>query len=255
MFAYNWIGLLLCVIGVFMVGLANVLGQKSDAGENAGSGNDDEGLLIFGMSLVMAGQVVQAAQVIAEEYLMKDVNLPAMQIVGWEGLWGTLMMFVIVYPVLYLIPGQDNHHLEDPIDTAVMLAHNQELLGIVFLYLASCGTFNATGIMITSSLSAVHRMMLDASRTAVIWAFGLTVGSLYPDSPFGEKWTAWSPLQLAGFLVIVCGQATYGEVLRIPCIKYPPAPAATLVSEQFASPGALGLASPLPRERYDNTGR
>ena len=36
---------------------------------------------------------------------------------------------------------------------------------VVVIYLFSCGTFNITGIAVTGALSAVHRMMLDASRT------------------------------------------------------------------------------------------
>jgi len=39
---------------------------------------------------------VQAAQVIAEEWLMKDVDLPSVQIIGLKGFWGLLMMVVIV---------------------------------------------------------------------------------------------------------------------------------------------------------------
>ena len=36
---------------------------------------------------------------------------------------------------------------------------------VVIIYLFSCGTFNITGIAVTGALSAVHRMMLDASRS------------------------------------------------------------------------------------------
>ena len=49
------------------------------------------------MGMVLLGQVVQAAQVVAEEWLMKGMDLPPMQIVGWEGIWGSLMMILIVY--------------------------------------------------------------------------------------------------------------------------------------------------------------
>lgn len=38
---------------------------------------------------------------------------------------------------------------------------------VVLIYLFSCGTFNITGIAVTGALSAVHRMMLDASRTCL----------------------------------------------------------------------------------------
>jgi len=240
MYSFNWFGLGLVMLGITTVGYSNVLGSEEQP--SAGSPSS----IVFGMSLVMLGQVVQAAQVIAEEWLMKDVDLPAMQIIGWEGAWGTLMMLALVYPLLKLIPGGDNGSLEDPIDTAVMLENSPHLQALVLLYLFSCGTFNATGIAVTGALSAVHRMMLDASRTTVIWAFGLAVHYHWdPTSPFGEAWTPYSYMQLVGFAVVVTGQAIYGEVLRVPGFWYPPA---ANLDAQFASPGALMLASPLPRE-------
>lgn len=247
LFPHHYIGLALCVSGVILVGMASVWGAP--ASEDS-SQNDALGM-VFGMTLVMAGQVVQAAQVIAEEWLMKDVDLPMMQIVGFEGIWGVLMMFIIVYPILYIIPGPDHGSMESAADTFVMLSNSPELLQCVALYLFSCGTFNATGIAVTGALSAVHRMMLDASRTTVIWAFGLYVHyNVDANSKFGEAWTDYSYLQLIGFLVLVLGQSVYGEVLRLPCLRYPePAKDAS----QFASPGAMmHLASPLPPAReYD----
>lgn len=241
MYRFNWIGLGICVLGVTLVGLANVLGGSSSPGKNS-SGT---GGVILGMSLVMLGQVVQAAQVIAEEYLMKDVDLPATQVVGLEGFWGTLMMLWVVYPALYLMPGTDNGHVEDPFDTVVMLQNNPSLLIIVTIYLFSCGTFNVTGIAVSSVLSGVHRMMFDASRTMVIWAFGLMVHYYFdPNSPFGEELTNYSGLQLVGFVVLVLGQAIYGEVLKLPGLRYPEFFETNL---QPSPSQMLKLSSPLPR--------
>lgn len=247
MYAFNYLGLSLCVLGVTLVGASNVLGTTSEPDAQGEGEADETSRLILGMSLVVSGQVVQAAQVIAEEWLMKDVDLPAMQIIGFEGFWGFLMMILIVYPALYLIPGSDNGHMEDPIDTFVMIQNNPDLLKMMLLYLFSCGTFNATGIAVTGALSAVFRMMLDASRTTIIWGFGLTV-HYYVDanSPFGELWTPYSYMQLFGFLILVSGQAVYGGVVKVPGMWYPEPAAAPPV----CSPGsALLLTSPLPPER------
>merc|ERR1719210_2296164 len=102
------------------------------------------------------------------------------------------MMCIIVYPVLGSVPGDNMGVMESPYDTFVQLENNRWLQGLVVLFLFSCGTFNATGIAVTGALSAVHRMMLDASRTTVIWSIGLAVHYSNPDSPFGEAWTRYS---------------------------------------------------------------
>lgn len=244
LYAFNWFGLFLCVVGIATVGLANVLGAKGDDS----SGQSDAGALAFGMALTLIGQVVQAGQVIAEEWLMKDVDLPSVQIVGFEGFWGVVMMFLVVYPVLWVVPGSDGGHVEDLIDTVVMLSNSGPLMGCVITYLISCGAFNITGIQVTAALSAVHRMMMDASRTMVIWAFGLYVHYyVSPTSKCGESWNDYSYVQLAGFVVLLLGQTIYGGILKVPIFTYPtlppPDPAA------FTSPAAsIMLSSPLPRE-------
>mmetsp|Transcript_54388 Transcript_54388/g.100473 ORF Transcript_54388/g.100473 Transcript_54388/m.100473 type:complete len:400 (-) Transcript_54388:25-1224(-) len=239
--AYQWIGIAFCVVGVVLVGMANVLGDESSGGSDGSSVS----MLMFGMFLVLMGQVVQAAQVIAEEYLMKVVDLPGMQVVGLEGFWGMLMMIFVVYPALMLLPGDDHGHQEDIVDTLAMLGNNYNLLAVVGLYLFSCGSFNAFGIRITGYLSSVHRMMLDASRTTLIWAFGLMVHYRFdPESAFGEVWTQYSYMQLVGFVIIIFGQATYAEVLRLPCFKYPE-PEVAMIPSPYA---AVHLSSPLPRE-------
>ncbi|CAE8682784.1 unnamed protein product [Polarella glacialis] len=242
---YHWVGIVLCTVGIMVIGCASVLGSAASSGEHA----QDLHLVIFGMVLTLLGQVTQAAQVIAEEYLMKDVDLPAVEIVGFEGLWGLLMMVLIVYPALWLLPGSDHGHLEDPVDTYALVSNSQHLQCCVVLYLISCGTFNLAGIAVTGALSGIHRMMLDASRTMVIWAFCLFIHyRVDPRSPFGEAWTDHSLLQLGGFFVLIVGQAIYGEFIRIPGLKYPPP---NLMEDMYMpSPAAaMHMASPLPPRR------
>lgn len=249
MLAYHWLGLVLCVLGITIVGSASILGE-------GGSHKSVEGetwTTLFGMGCVLAGQVVQAAQVIAEEFFMKSLDLPAMHVVGYEGIWGVIQMCLIVYPILYVLPGDDHGHQEDVFDTLAMISNNQNLALIILAYLFSCSTFNATGIAITGALSAVHRTMLDASRTMLIWAFDLFIHyCIDPNSAFGEVWTEYSYLQLFGFAVLVLGQGIYGEVIKVPCLKYPPP--MPVDRSKWASPGNALLASPLPptRERADS---
>lgn len=237
--AFNIVGLTLCVVGVCTVGIASVSGGGADVGTDRGTSS-----LAFGIAMVLLAQVVQAAQVVAEEWLMKDVDLPMFQIVGWEGFWGCLMMLIVVFPLLQLLPGQDEGSMENTVDTLAMISNNHGVFLCCLTYIFSCATFNATGIAVTGALSAVHRMMLDASRTTVIWAFGLYVHYHYdPNSLFGEVWTPYSKYQLFGFVILVCGQAIYGEVLKLPGFNYPNA-----VLKGMESPAsALNFMSPLPR--------
>merc|ERR1712039_119160 len=159
-------------------------------------------------------------------------------------------MLMIVFPVLYAIPGNDNGHLEDELDSFAMLRSSAPLFSMILVYTFSCATYNMAGIAVTGALSAVHRVMLEAFRTSIVWIFGLTVHYCFdPASPFGEAWTPYSWMEVVGFGVLMLGQAVYGEMIRVPGLTYPEG---LTKPEAMASPGALkNLASPLPPERTD----
>lgn len=69
---------------------------------------------------------------------------------------------------------------------------------------------------VTQSLSCVHRTMLEASRTAVVWGVDLAINYFAPESGFGEQLNAYSALQLLGFVLLVLGQMIHSEIIRIP---------------------------------------
>lgn len=248
---FHWLGVLMCTLGIVLVGLASVWGSESQP-TNASAASQEENvqLMLFGMGLALGGQVVQAAQVIAEEYLLKEVDLPGLQIVGFEGIWGGLIMLIVVFPLLLWLPGSDHGHLEDEREAWSMVTSNPALLSTICIYTFSCAVYNMAGIAVTGALSAVHRVMLEAFRTSIVWIFGLSVHYFHDRrSPFGEAWTPWSWLEVCGFMVLMLGQAVYGEMLRLPCFTYPPG---AIDVSRMASPGNLrNLASPLPPMRKD----
>jgi hypothetical protein len=48
-------------------------------------------------------------------------------VIGCEGIWGTLLTVLVVYPLAYLLPGSDNGHFEDPFDAVHMIANSRSL--------------------------------------------------------------------------------------------------------------------------------
>lgn len=245
LWGFHWLGVMLCMVGVFLVGLASVWGQ-ADAGTDASADGGGHNMLLVGMSLALLGQVVQAGQVVAEEWLLVDMDLPGIQVVGFEGVWGVVVMLATVFPVLKLIPGSDHGCLEDDSSVVAMATSNNTIFAVMFVFWLSCGLYNVAGIAVTGALSAVHRVMLEAFRTSIVWVFGLGVHYLVDSaSPYGESWTAYSWLELVGFGVLMVGQVVYGQMVKVPGLAYP-AEEPTVVS--MASPGHLKhLASPLPR--------
>ena len=66
----------------------------------------------------MAVQAVQAAQITFEDYFMADLAIEPLQIVGWEGVFGTLFMVAILLPIVSVTPGEDGSGFhEDTLET------------------------------------------------------------------------------------------------------------------------------------------
>ncbi|KAF4662276.1 hypothetical protein FOZ61_002607 [Perkinsus olseni] len=213
---HHWAAVGLCFIAILIVGLANLM---SSAASTPSGG--DPALMLFGMLMIVVGQVVQAAQVVCEERLLKEWTVSPLQLVGMEGLWGCLLMLFLAFPVLQRIPGDDRGSLENTIDTITMLHNNPQLIVNLLIYFISILSYNISGVMVTYKLTAVHRTMIEASRTAVIWTVDLLIHYvILPDSEFGERWTSWSWVQLFGFVLLTYSQAAYSDVVKLPWFNY-----------------------------------
>lgn len=245
---HNWVGVTCCAGGILLVGASNIL---NSAGASAGHSTDG----LFGMGLVLSAQVIVACQIVAEEKLLKELSLPGMKIVGYEGVWGCLLCVCVVFPLCWVLPGQDNGHFEDVFDTFLMIRNSPSLHALVWLYVFSCATYNVSGMAVTSSLSAVHRTMLEASRTMAIWLVDLGV-HYFIDSGvgFGEAWLPYSGLQLLGFFVLIGGQSVYGGVIELPCRRCKPPRTVLSPVQRWESPSSVLSPMGLPPAIEDKSG-
>jgi hypothetical protein len=69
----------------------------------------------------------------------------------------------------------------------------------------SISFFNFAGISVTKQISATTRTVLDSVRTFIIWIFSLGIG-----------WQKFSPIQMAGFFVLILGMFLYNNVIIRP---------------------------------------
>jgi hypothetical protein len=44
-----------------------------------------------------------------------------------EGLWGTALALLLIYPIAYFVPGSDNGSYEDPWDAIAMIQNSKML--------------------------------------------------------------------------------------------------------------------------------
>merc|ERR1712226_18940 len=212
---WRWLGMFIILIGLIIVGVSDVI-YPSDL---TSDGGDHEQILdgipdeVLGDILVVAAQVVAGTQFVYEEAFIKKHNIPALKVVGWEGIFGVITLSIAMIPMNFIVVGPDWGHnprevLEDPIDGLTRIINSAPLMGALALTMISIAFFNFAGVSITRELGATNRKVLDSLRTLVIWAVSLAVG-----------WQAFFWLQPVGFVVLVAGMFVYNDILFIPMIR------------------------------------
>lgn len=122
-------------------------------------------------------------------------------------------MLLVVLPVVQLLPGAEGGGLhEDSIDTLHMLAGSHALRVAAAISLLSVAVYNIAGMIVTDSLGATTRTVLETTRTLFVWVVDLL---LFYSAPLegvqlGEPWTRHSWIQAVGFVVLVAGTLLYG---------------------------------------------
>lgn len=220
---YEWFGVIITVIALIMIGTAGIYiptyGEDSESEADKTTGGEK----VLGSLLVIASQLVQAGQIVTEEFVLKDVKMPALEIVGWEGIWGFLMMIFVAFPFALIVPGDKpsplGGSLECFLDSFIQLFTNGGVALTCGLFLIAVLFYNMFGMLVTSHSSAIYRTIFEAARTLLIWVVMLITAAA--GAPFGEVWCNWSWLELTGFILLVCSSFIYGGYWKLPFFSYP----------------------------------
>jgi drug/metabolite transporter (DMT)-like permease len=203
---FHVLGIVIILLGLVCVGLACINGDTS------GGTKHSQGQQILGICLIVAAQVVQAGQIVVEQHLLQNNNMPPALIVGTEGVWGTVVSLFIVLPAMEFIPNAEKTY-----DTLVMMGNNHNLIWGTIIYIIAILFYNLFGMRVTQQYTAVHRTILESVRTGCIWMTDLFI-YYQISSHYGEFWDNWSYVELGGFAFVLTGTFIYNQVIKIPCL-------------------------------------
>ena len=122
----------------------------------------------------------------------------------------------------------------------VFAGGNALLTSAMIAVVLSIAFFNFFGISVTKSLSAAHRMVLDSTRSVVVWIFSLAVAP-----PNGDP-QKFSWMQLLGFIILIAGSLVYYEILALPGLSAKKRPATLTANSSLSEAGPPLDASLLP---------
>ncbi|KAK3105041.1 hypothetical protein FSP39_015884 [Pinctada imbricata] len=201
-----WAGMFAVIAGLALVGVSDIVFES-------GNSQQDTNGIIAGDLLIIMAQIIVSVQMVYEEKFVTRYNVPAMQAVGWEGLFGFVILGLLNIAFYYVDAGAfsqlPDHKLEDPIDAFLQLGNNSIILTATIGNIVSIAFFNFCGISVTKELSATTRMVLDSIRTLVIWAVSLAL-----------IWQDFHVLQLFGFFLLIIGMFLYNNVVIVPAIQW-----------------------------------
>lgn len=224
---FQWCGVAIVMAALCIIGYACIHAENSDALTST------ESQKLLGVLLVFVAQLVQATQTVVEEHLLHDISASDMQIVGLEGFWGLLLCLTVALPLGSYLPYDGLH--EDTWDTFVMLKNNPQLCVLVVIYCLVILGFNVFAMRVTMYINSVTRNILDTVRTMFIWII-LTVVHYTVSDNYGEPWSSWSLVQLAGFVVLLSGLFIYYKVITLSCFEYPEDEAPVPVAPTLKAP-------------------
>jgi len=212
---FRWAGMGVVVAGVCMVGSADFLVQDSSGLSEAAVGD----------IIIVCAQVIAACQFVYEENYVKKYDLNPLQVVGSEGIFGFITLFIL-QTIFYLIPPIKNfslgnnpdEKLEDPTDAFTQMNNEPQLYAFMLLIILSIAFFNFAGVSITKYMSATTRKVLDTLRTLVIWGCTMLF-SVFSDNWVMPRMKDQFPLQVCGFFLLVVGIFLYSDVLIMPAIR------------------------------------
>lgn len=190
----EWIGILFIFIGLFIVGAADI--SMSVDGETPKLDK-----IIIGDILVVLAQVIIALQMVYEDKYANKFNIPALQVIGWEGIFGFITISVLLVP-MHFIQWNENHKMEDIPFALRQIGNDWRIVVSLLVSVLSFAVFNYSGLSLTKEKSAITRMVLDSLRTILVWAFELAF-----------EWKNFHYLQLLGFVVYLFGMCSYNDFL------------------------------------------
>lgn len=92
----------------------------------------------IGVFLILLSCVVQGSQYVFEEKLMTEENAAPLLVVGMEGVWGVLIMVLIVFPWAQMLPGSDQGAcLENLADSWIMVQNSETVRDQNYTQMAS----------------------------------------------------------------------------------------------------------------------
>lgn len=213
--SFKWVAVAICVAGLALAGSSEYM--------NFSKSNDNAGTILIGLSMSLVSEAMFAFQVSFDEVMMKKRHAHPTFCVGMEGVYGTIILIPVVLLAWLAIPGNQNGSYENLPDTFYRIGQSAVIGGFLAFYILDIFVVAIADATITKYLSGVHSSLVSVGRTIVVWVLELLLFYGAPEAiakQYGQKWDVYSPLKVAGFLVVVVSIFMYDAHIKLPFLDY-----------------------------------
>lgn len=212
---FKWVSVAVCVMGLALAGSSEYM-NMSRTSENAGT-------ILIGLSMSLVSEAMFAFQVIFDERMMKQKKCDPTFCVGMEGVYGSFLLVPVVLLAWLAFPGPQDGSYENLPDTFYRIGQSSVIIGFLTFYVMDIFVVAIADATITKYLSGVHSSLVSVGRTIVVWMLELVLFYGAPEAiakQYGQKWDVYSPIKVAGFVVVVASIFMYDGHIKLPWFDY-----------------------------------
>eukprot|EP00106_Octopus_bimaculoides_P004329 XP_014771771.1 PREDICTED: solute carrier family 35 member F6-like [Octopus bimaculoides] len=163
----KWLGIFFIVIGLVIVGLPNLYNRIED-GDKIQKYSVIAGELFIAMS-----QMLAAILVVYEQYWIQRCNILPLAVIGWEGLFGTMMAIGMLVGFYNFrannFSNLPSHRLEDALDAMKQIGSSWRISLSVLGTMISFAAFRFAGVTLTKHWNATTRIIFECLCVVFIW--------------------------------------------------------------------------------------
>ena len=216
---YNWAGVAVAMLGVGLAALSAVLNHNATPAAKT----EPAITTLLGIGLVLLSELFRALMVVTQEYLIKVVKCDPSFMIGLQGVYGGILVFVLMVVAWLALPGKDLNGSFENLPATFQLASESTAIIVVLALLPIPVVLGfVCSALVTKRLSSVHNAMATVLMTATVWLLELFMNYVV-DTHRGNPWGPYSAIQLVGFGFVVVALLIYdGTYIRIPRLfEYP----------------------------------
>jgi hypothetical protein len=163
---------------------------------------------------MISGVFLSSFQRVYEEWLCDKIETSAYRIIGYEGFYGIIIMFIlhIGFFCLDKIYNLQLFHIGIAVST---VAKNSSLFFSSLILILSSMVFDITGTILTKKVNATYRVGNEIVRVIIVWLIQVFVIDYNKNSPFDHDYIYLTLFKLAGYGLLIFGNILINEIFEV----------------------------------------